>query len=63
MKFESPHQPIAGTRNEECLRKFLSGNKIAFAQAFWENGPRKRPESEGSKVKSPLVPGFEDSRN
>ncbi|MDQ8186629.1 hypothetical protein [Pelagicoccus sp. SDUM812002] len=41
MKFACPDTEIAVARNEERLRSFLAGNKIAFAQAFWENG---RPE-------------------
>lgn len=43
---------IVGTRDEVCLRKFLAGNKVAFAQAFWENAknetelPRENSNSE-----------------
>jgi len=39
MKFELPPESIGDARNEERLREFLSGNKTAFAQAFWENTP------------------------
>lgn len=63
MKFECPHEEVAGLRDEECLRKFLAGTKTAFAQAFWENGPRKKPEPESSKTESPVVSGYEDRRN
>ena len=63
MKFESPPEELASTRDEDCLRKFLAGNKIVFAQAFWENGPLKRKDLSPAKVESPLVRGFEDKRN
>ncbi|MDQ8198810.1 hypothetical protein QEH56_11650 [Pelagicoccus enzymogenes] len=49
MKFANPNEEIAAARDQECLRKFLAGNKTAFAQAFWENAAREACVSENSE--------------
>lgn len=49
MKFANPNDEIAAARDEDCLRQFLAGNKIAFAQAFWENGDRDAGQSQDSE--------------
>lgn len=64
MKFDKSKDQDVATRDAECYRKFLAGNRTLFTQAFWDNGPRSSVESaEDSGVKSMLELDLKELRS
>lgn len=63
MKFEHKKAKAEPSRDTACYRKFLAGNKTAYAQAFWENGPRRDVKGVSETAVEKLLPGVRDSRN
>lgn len=39
MKFEHTRDKGDPSRDSECYRRFLAGEKTLYTKAFWENGP------------------------
>lgn len=63
MKFEHTKENEDETRDTECFRKFLAGNKTLYTKAFWDNGPRRREQAAKSKAAAAAAAQAAVSRN
>lgn len=63
MKFDKTKDKAVATRDAECYRKFLAGNKTLYTQAFWEKAPLDRVNGSGDEREATQYSKAEDTRN